>query len=591
MKRAIFFSTLDNETVLILLLPWLDPDSLLHLDTAIVTDNDPLHQLSPSTLRSNWLGCLKGTAGTCCVNGLPCSSSWIKWFSLRGVGVTSIRILDAFTPQITDESFERACLSSLQHIDLSGCSDVSDAGIIAVVTTSPLLSTIKLTGCENITSKALISISKNCSQLKLIDLARGPLITSKAIQKLVRGCPLLESIDISGCSCVSAKTVKSIARYLPGLLHITFSMISGRLNSIAEDSVILLAYRCPLLQSIIIEDSEISDDSLVAIGQRCPQLRNICVSCTGVTDIGIAALVEGCTLLESITLVDVNDMTNESVMKIARHCPRMLHIHFHWLQHLNDSGVRALSLGCPLLQSLRLTRCHGIGIDNRFVEHIGTMRSLRKIAIENSDISDSQVTCIVKGSTTLETIDLWECSRLTSQTMMAIAEHCPTLTQLNTSDSNVIAEAALVAVVEGCKLLQGISFAEEDGSFSSVVFDSIGQHCIRLRKIDVKMTFTVTDHGFLSLLIGCPQIESISLVAKGYSSTTEVISGGDRPRPCGACLHLIEIILENCNDLTDLTLLNIGDMCTALVNLDIRDCCRMTDSCIEELEEELPHLN
>lgn len=591
MKRAIFFNTLDNEAVLILLLPWLDPDSLLHLDTAIVNYNDPLHQLSPSTLRSNWLGCLKGTAGTCCVNGLPCSSSWIKWFSLRGVGVTNIRILDAFTPQITDESFEHACLSSLEYIDLSGCSDVSDAGIIAVVTTSPLLSTIKLKGCEKITSKALISISKNCGQLKVIDLASGPLITSKAIQKLVRGCPLLESIDVSDCSCVSAKTVKSIARYLPGLLHITLSMISGRSNNIAEDSVILLAHRCPLLQSIIIEDSEISDDSLVAIGLRCSQLRNICVSCTDVTDIGIAALVEGCTLLESITLVDIMEITNESVMKIARHCPRLLHIHFHWLQRLNDSGVRALALGCPLLQSLRLDRCHGIGVDNRFVEHIGTMPSLRKITIENSDISDSQVTCIFKGSTTLQTIDIYDCRHLTSQTIVAIAEHCPTLTQLNTNNTNVIAEAALVAMVEGCKLLEGISFADEAGSFSSVVFSSIGQHCIRLRKIDVKMAFTVTDHGFLSLLLGCPQIEYISLIATGFSRTTKVISGADSPRPCRVCSHLIEIILENCNDLTDLTLLNIRDMCAALVNLDISECCGMTDSCIEELEEALPHLS
>jgi hypothetical protein len=129
----------------------------------------PFLQPSLSTLKMNWLGCLKGAVGASCVNGLPCSSSWIKWFSLRGVGISAIRILDVYASEISDETFHGARLSSLELLDLSECSDISDAAITAVVTTSPLLSTIKLTNCE-ITSKSLISISKNCSKLKTIVL-------------------------------------------------------------------------------------------------------------------------------------------------------------------------------------------------------------------------------------------------------------------------------------------------------------------------------------------------------------------------------------------------------------------------------------
>jgi F-box and leucine-rich repeat protein 2/20 len=205
----------------------------------------------------------------------------------------------------------------------------------------------------------------------------------------VRGCPLLESIDISGCPCVSEKTLKSIARYLPGLLHITFSTLISTNGSISDDSIILLAYRCPLLQTIIVEDSqEISDDSLVAIGQRCPQLRTIYVSCTGITDVGITALVEGCTLLESITLCDIDEITNESAMAIARCCPRLLYINLHWLQRLDDSGINALAHGCPLLQSLLLSRCHGVGNGDRFGEYVGMMPNLKEIMFECSEIGD-----------------------------------------------------------------------------------------------------------------------------------------------------------------------------------------------------------
>jgi hypothetical protein len=555
--------------------------------------NGPFLQPSLSTLKVNWLGCLKGAVGASCVNSLPCSSSWIKWFSLRGVGVSSIRILDVYAPQISNETFDGACLSSLEVLDLSECSDISDAAITAVVTTSPQLSTIKLANCE-ITSKALISISENCSKLKTIVLSECSMITSKAIQKLVRGCPLLESIDISGCSCASEKTVKSIARYLPGLLHITFSKLISFNESISDDSIILLAYRCPLLQTIIIDDSQqISDDSLVALGQRCPQLRTISVSCTGVTDLGISALVEGCTLLESITLSDIDEITNESVMAIAKNCPQLLYINLHWLQLLDDSGINALAHGCPLLQSLLLSRCHGVGNGDRFGEYVGMMPNLKNIMFECSEIGDDQMTCLVNGTARLQTIDICDCFQITSQFMIAIAAHCPTLTQLKTSNTRtMITDAGLIALAEDCRLLEEISLSEDTASIGNVVFDSIGQHCSRLRKIDMNMGFTITDVGFLSLLRGCPRLEYISLiVAPDTCGTKGVVSVEDVPRPCRACTRLIEIILHNCDELTDLTLFNIRDSCNALVNLDICDCVGMSESCIEEVAAALPHLS
>lgn len=597
MSRAIFFNTLDNEAVLTLLLPWLDADSLLHLDTAIVSYDGPLYQPSLSTLKANWLACLKGAVGVRCVNGLPCSSSWIQWFSLRGVGVSSIRILEAYAPQITDESFEGACLSSLELIDLSECSDLTDAAIIAVVTTSPLLSTIKLTNCEKITSKALISISKNCGKLKTIDLAGCSLITSKAIQKLVRGCPLLESIDVSSCSCVSEKTVKSIARYLPGLLHIKLSTLSGKnTNSVSDDGIILLVHRCPLLQTINIDNSdEIGDDSMVAIGQRCPQLRHISVACYAITHSGISALAEGCTLLESITLSDCSaDITNESMMIIARNCPRLLYIYLNWFQLLDDCGIEALAHGCPLLQSLELSRCHGVGVEDRFGECVGMMPNLRKIMIESSDISDDQIPGIVNGCSLLHTINIFDCRNITSQSMISIAAHCPTLRELSLENMNCGTEASLVALAKGCRLLESISIDDENCSFDNVVFDLIGQNCNLLRKIRLNCDFNVTDDGFLTLLLGCPRLEYIHLTAqpasRSRSSSRKSSPVIDVSRPCRACLHLTEIVLERCSELTDLTLFNIRDSCTALVQLTITSCDSMSESCIDELEAALPHL-
>jgi F-box and leucine-rich repeat protein 2/20 len=205
------------------------------------------------------------------------------------------------------------------------------------------------------------------------------------------------------------------------------------------------------------------------------------------------------------------------------------------------------------------------------------------------------MTCIVNGSARLHTIDICDCFEITSQFMTAIAAHCPTLTKLSTNNTNMmLADAGLVALAEGCRFLEEISLTEDIASVGNAVFDSIGQHCSRLRKINLYMGFTITDDGFLSLLLGCPKIEYISLiVAPQTSGTKGVVSAVDvsKSRSCRACPHLIEIILHKCDELTDLTLFNIRDCCNALVNLSICECICMTESCVDEVMAALPHLS
>ena len=587
MSRAVFLSTLDNEIILILLLPWLDPLTIRLLDSAITCDDCSLIPPLASSLTMKWLGCLKSTVGANCLSDFPYDDSSIAWLSLRGVAVSSI-VLES--DAIDDDFFEGVCLPSLETLKLKYCSELSDAVIVNIVTTSPLLSILELGGCDNITDIALNSISQHCHKLKNIGLGSSSGITSKAIMKLTRGCPLLQSISFSSCSLVTDKTAKAISKYLPGLLHIDLSY-----NSVSDVGVIFLANGCHLLQSIIMEDSAVSNASLIAIGQNCPHLQNVNFSGgEGITDIGVSALVLGCTMLESITLTDCHEMTSESTRTIATGCPRLQYVFLHYFQYLDDDGLAALAHGCPLLKNLRLSTLYGLG--DKFGSHIGMMKNMTEVMFERIGmLTDENLTDIVAGCSQLRKIELESCQSITSQAMIAIGAHCPLLTTLAFEETCMCSDAGLIALAEGCRLLEHFSATAFDPIGPSFL-EAFGQHCAELRTIKMKGDMVITDDGFLSLLCGCPRLTTISFDrSERWSQADSNVTDADVRSPStsltaprGAHRELREITFVDCPKITDVTLYNIVDSCTALCSLEITKCDSITDIGRAAVEAKFP---
>jgi F-box and leucine-rich repeat protein 2/20 len=177
----------------------------------------------------------------------------------------------------------------LLTVDLDECSNVTDAGVRAMVQNCSLLQSISLQKCGGITDATLSTIGLGCCRLQKIHISNCIQITDIGVCSLARGCPLLRSITLDGCRLTD---VSIIAIALGCLDLLTLSILSY--CAISDIGIRSLARGCSLLQSI-------------ALG-----------GFLAITDAGLVAIREGCLWLATITLDNCPDFPYNVLRKLKR---------------------------------------------------------------------------------------------------------------------------------------------------------------------------------------------------------------------------------------------------------------------------------
>jgi hypothetical protein len=140
---------------------------------------------------------------------------------------------------------------------------ITDAGMGALASVSPQLSTIYLAGCQDITDASLASLAAACSDLN--------------------------ELHVSGCGGVS------------------------------DVGLIEIADGCAGLQVVSVDHCIATDASLLAFSQ-CPDLRQVSASgCSGVSDAGLVALAHGCACLERVDVRGCATITEIAIATVERH--------------------------------------------------------------------------------------------------------------------------------------------------------------------------------------------------------------------------------------------------------------------------------
>ena len=211
----------------------------------------------------------------------------------------------------------------LTSINLSVCRYITDTGVIEIARRCPQLTSLKLSHCDNITDVSVIGISIGCQQLTSINLQSCRNITNASVIEITKGCPQLTSINLS------------------------------HNYTITDESLIAIAKRCPKLTSIDFSECNITDTSVIEFALRCPHLTavhfNCCYGPDGVTDKGVIALAQSRSgpNLTDIDLTDNDEITNASVIEIARWCPQLKSINLDECRNLTNVVKKALRQGCP----------------------------------------------------------------------------------------------------------------------------------------------------------------------------------------------------------------------------------------------------
>ena len=198
--------------------------------------------------------------------------------------------------EISDNGLRSLALGQttrLKYIDLCGCTQITNIGLVALLTRhSDTLESLGLQCC-GIGDESLSAMSFFGCKLKRLNLHRCSQITSKGVIRVARGCGSnLESIDLSNCS--------------------------------------------------------VSDSALAALGKYAKNLRQIDLrSCKRITSAGVQKLVAGCLLLEELDLDSCSKLCDKALYAIARHSKHVKQIEMERCENFSDAAKVVLRKALP----------------------------------------------------------------------------------------------------------------------------------------------------------------------------------------------------------------------------------------------------
>ena len=241
-----------------------------------------------------------------------------------------------------------------------------------------------------------------------------------------------------------------------------------------------------------------------------------------------------------------------------------------------------------------------VAVQGQVVENLSARCGdfLRRLTLKGCrSVSDNSMQTFSKNCQNLEEIILDDCKQLTDETCKSLAKYCKRLTHLNVASCN-ITDTSLEAIGEGCKRLKHInisncnrirppgieslakncteliSFISTACSESTINDDSLkalGQHCHKLRMINLNGCLAVTDVGVRHLAENCPQLFYCCLSKCFQLTDQSLISLGQ------GCPQLRTLGLNGCHQLTDHGFQALTKQCKLLQDLDLEDCSLITD--------------
>jgi hypothetical protein len=181
----------------------------------------------------------------------------------RHRGITSTQLAE-FIPKYAH--------AHIDHVNLSGCTQITDTGLQALAQRCTGLTSLNLEWCQPITDAGLQALAQRCTELKMLNLEACQLITDASVQALAQHCTRLTSLNLEGCQLITDAGVQALAQRCTGLTTLNLR----ECNRITDTSLQALAEQCSGLTSLNLEGCQlITDTGVQALAQRCTGLTTL----------------------------------------------------------------------------------------------------------------------------------------------------------------------------------------------------------------------------------------------------------------------------------------------------------------------------
>eukprot|EP00899_Mesostigma_viride_P022246 jgi/Mesvir1/3205/Mv16355-RA.1 len=352
----------------------------------------------------------------------------------------------------------------LTYLDVAGCSDVTDAGLLALARSGSarrVLTSLDVSGC-NVNGASVQAVVEACGPgLRRLSVSDCHQFRDEHLVSISRNCPLLEHVDVDQTP-VTDDGITALAHGCPRLRRLAIS------EPVTERGISMVAQHCSELERLELlwegDWGGVTDVSLTKIAAGCPRLTWLdAMGFYTVTDEGAAALAGRCRGLRYLNLSATN-VTDDGLSAVADVCPRLEHLNVHYCDSLTDTGMARVAMGCPGLEYLNVSHCHEV-TDAGIGRISGSCPRLRELAVE-------------------------ECPLVTDAGICRVAESCKGLEELSVSGSGVAGDRFLLALAAGvCPELRALEMAKCHINASSL-WAALTSGCQKLVRLDVSSPCT-----------------------------------------------------------------------------------------------------
>ena len=130
------------------------------------------------------------------------ADSFLSLMVTRHAEMTRICLTSCLYNGVTSAAFANLTKSCRHLIHIEMWPAVTDALVVQLAEGCPSLEHVDLFGCTSITDKAVMALARSCSWLKYLNLSNS-IVTDEGITALRRGCPGLVELIVEDCDNVS----------------------------------------------------------------------------------------------------------------------------------------------------------------------------------------------------------------------------------------------------------------------------------------------------------------------------------------------------------------------------------------------------
>ncbi|KAM3828822.1 uncharacterized protein M6D78_013665 [Vipera latastei] len=336
----------------------------------------------------------------------------------------------------------------MQELVLQACRDLTNESVSILCQHQPQLTTLDLRGCSELSDRAGLAISSRLLALRCLRLGKLPRLTDAGFQGMshlkhlqsldVSECslvscsefvkafgssarpPELKSLNVAFCSLLRDSTVLSLAGALSKSLRVLdlsscVSLSNRSVQAIASSLLLLTVLRLAWCKELTdwgllgIEEpredcecakEDLEQDKMIVVNLNQQKAQEQCQT-----------PLNALTRLQELDLTACGKLTDTSIAKVISF-PDLRYLSLSLVPNITDTSLLAVARNCRSLEHLSLSHCTNL-TDRGFAEAAGSLCRLQHLILSGcNQLTPRTLKSVGQGCQLLKSLDVSMCSKI-----------------------------------------------------------------------------------------------------------------------------------------------------------------------------------